>query len=249
MTDLAGDLAVQSYCFRNFKDNRQVAELVKECGLTAIELCAVHADFADPAGFAQVLAVYREAGIRVVSIGVQTLGAEEAAVRPFFECVRMAGARFMSVTFPVDAVPAAYRTAEKLAEEYDVFLGIHNHGGRHWLGSAEMLGSVFRNTGPRIGLCLDTAWAIDSGEDPVALAERFSERLYGLHIKDFLYDDHRRHRDVVVGTGILDLSALFRVLKAREFGGYAALEYEGDVENPAPALAACTRAVRAAWAE
>jgi len=39
-------------------------------------------------------------------------------------------------------------------------LVIHNHGGRHWLGSAQMLAAVFAQTGPAIGLTLDTAWAL-----------------------------------------------------------------------------------------
>ena len=33
------NLGVQSYCFRNFKDNKKVAEMVKELGLDKIELC------------------------------------------------------------------------------------------------------------------------------------------------------------------------------------------------------------------
>jgi len=249
MTDIGGELAVQSFCFRDFKDNRTVAGLVRECGLDGIELCGIHADFTNPTSFQEVLEVYRDAGIRIVSIGVQTITGDEAAARPFFECVKMAGARYMSVTFPVSETPTAYRVAEKLAEEYDVLLGIHNHGGRHWLGSMEMLNSVFQNTSERIGLCLDTAWAIDSGEDPIAMAERFSDRLYGLHLKDFLYDERRRHRDVVVGSGILDLPAFFHAVRARDFGGYAALEYEADPENPLPAHTACTKAVRKDWRE
>ncbi len=249
MTDLNAELAVQSYCFRNFKDNRKVIELVRECGLSAIELCGVHADFADPAGFADVAALYRENGIRIVSIGVQTLAGNEAIERNYFECVRAAGAKCMSVAFAVDKAPEAYRVAEELAAEYEIRLGIHNHGGHHWLGSAQMLGHVFNTTNDRIGLCLDTAWAIDAGEDPVRMADRFAARLVALHFKDFLYDQFRRHRDVVIGTGILDLPALLGVLRKHDFEGAGILEYEGDVEDPAPAIKQCVEVVRRAWAD
>jgi sugar phosphate isomerase/epimerase len=151
----------------------------------------------------------------------------------------------MSVSFDISAVPAAYRTAERLAEQYDLQLMIHNHGGRHWLGNAETLAHVFRNTSERIGLVLDTAWAMDAREDPVALAERFAGRLYGLHLKDFVFDEAGRHRDVVVGTGNLDLERLNETLKRVGFDGALILEYEGDPQDPVPALRDCVREIRA----
>ena len=142
-------------------------------------------------------------------------------------------------------MPACYRTAEKLAEEYDINLAIHNHGGRHWLGSAQSLEAVFQQTGPRIGLMLDTAWAQHSHEDPVELATRFADRLYGLHVKDFMFDSSGQHRDVVVGTGNLDLASLDAALAASDFAGAVILEYEGDVEDPIPALRECVEKLRA----
>jgi len=242
------DLAVQSYCFRGFKDNAKVAQLVREIGLTKIELCGVHADFAAPAAFDEIVRIYRDAGVGIVSIGVNGMNADEARERKMFECLRKAGARHMSVSFNVNSVPACYRTAEKLAEEFDVRLGIHNHGGRHWLGCAEMLEKVFKDTSPRIGLCIDTAWALHSHEDPIAMAERFAGRLFALHLKDFTFDRAGQHKDVVVGTGNLDLARLNAVLGKIGFGGCAVLEYEGDVQNPVPALAECVRKIKAEMA-
>lgn len=188
MTDLGRELGVQSWTFRAFNDNSKVAELLKACGVTKVELSGKHADFADPGRFASVVETYRKAGIDIVSIGVQTMRNDEAAESKFFECVKRAGAKFMSVSFRVDSVPASYRTAEKLADKHDILLAIHNHGGRHWLGNSETLRNVFANTSTRIGLCLDTAWALDSHEDPLKMVEEFGSRLYGLHVKDFVFD-------------------------------------------------------------
>jgi sugar phosphate isomerase/epimerase len=172
----------------------------------------------------------------------------EAAESKFFECARRAGAKFMAVDFAVDQVPAGFRTAEKLADKFDVRLAIHNHGGRHWLGCCEILRHVFANTSARIGLCLDTAWALASGEDPVKMAAEFTARLYGLHVKDFVFDRAGKPEDVVVGTGALDLAGLVAAAKKINFSGYAVLEYEGDVENPVPAVKKCVAAVRSACA-
>ena len=237
---------IQSYCFRAFKDNRKVIRLLLECGVSQIELCGVHAYFTKPSSFADVLRLYQDAGVEIVSIGVQGLHGNKKTEAPFFDCVKQAGARFMSVTFGVDSLPASFRTAEKLAAEYDVRLAIHNHGGRDWLGSAAMLRHVFANTGERIGLCLDTAWALDSGEDPVAMAEEFGKRLYGLHIKDFIFDRARRPKDVVTGKGNLKMKEFMKTLKKVNFRGYTVIEYEGDANNPVPALKKCVVMVRKA---
>jgi sugar phosphate isomerase/epimerase len=248
MTDLGKELGAQSYTFRGFKDNAKVAALLKECGLTKTELSGVHADFKDPGKLGPVIEAYRAAGIEVVSIGVQGMADNEAAESKYFECVKRIGAKFMSVDFNVDRVPAAFRTAEKLADKFDIRLAIHNHGGRHWLGCVTMLRHVFANTSPRIGLCLDTAWALDSREDPLKMVEEFGPRLYGLHVKDFVFDRVRKPQDVVVGTGALNLPGLVAALKKANFSGYAVLEYEGEPDNPVPNVRKCVAAVRAAWA-
>jgi sugar phosphate isomerase/epimerase len=64
---------------------------------------------------------------------------------------------------------------------------VHNHGGKHWLGSSEALSYLFGRSSPRIGLCLDTAWCFDSGEDPLQWTEKFADRLVTVHLKDFVY--------------------------------------------------------------
>ncbi len=245
-SDLINHLGIQSYCFRNFKDNAQVAQLLKDCGVSAIEICGVHADFSDPAGFQSVIDLYRDAGVEIVSIGVETFQnnpAEEAR----FECARAAGAKFISANFMPDSSPESWRQAEKLAEKYDLRLAIHNHGGYHWLGSLQMLTHVLNNTSERIGLCLDTAWSLQAAVDPLKMAETLKNRLYGLHLKDFIFDRAGKWQDVVIGEGNLDLAGLFRIVKDANFDGYCVIEYEGDVNEPVPALTRCVEAALKTW--
>ncbi len=233
------ELAVQSYCLRGFKNNREVAGKVKEIGLSKIELCAVHADFADEACFEEVIGVYKNAGIDIVSIGVQGFKNAPEIEENFFKFAQMAGAKNISANFTPDSVPESFRAAEKLADKYDINLAIHNHGGKHWLGSSQMLRTVFAQTSPRIGLMLDTAWAMDAGEDPIAMIDEFRDRLCGLHLKDFVFDRARKHEDVVVGQGNLKLEKLFGKLDEIAFDGMYILEYEGDIGIPVPALKQC----------
>jgi sugar phosphate isomerase/epimerase len=246
-TDIAEELAVQSFCFRAFKDNGKVAELVKECGLSRVELCAVHVDMADEKSFEGVVDAYKSAGVDIPCIAVFSFGTDETAATRYFEFAQCAGARWVGADFNPAAAPDNFRMAEKLSEKYDIPVAIHNHGARHWLGPVQMLRTVFERTSPRIGLCLDTAWALDSREDPVAMTKRFADRLLGLHLKDFVFDRAGKPEDVVVGSGNLDLPGLFAALREVEFDGCATLEYEGDVEDPVPALQKCVEAIRREW--
>jgi inosose dehydratase len=239
-------IGVQSWCFRAFKERRQLIEQVKGCGLSRVELCGVHADFSAEATFDATIAELRDGGIAIDCIGVQGFSGDEAKERKYFEFAKKAGAKAISADFRPDFAMKGFRSAEKLAQEYGIRVAIHNHGGKHWLGNAQMLDAVFANTSDRIGLCLDTAWAMDAGEDPVALVTRYAKRLYGVHIKDFTFDRARKEEDVVAGTGNLPVAKLVAALRAADFSGYSVIEYEADEKNPGPAIAKCVAAVKAA---
>lgn len=231
--------AVQSWCFRAFENNDTVAGLVNDIGLNGIELCAKHVDFADAGSYDRVIAAYRDADVDIVSIGVNKITGDESVDRHSFAFARAAGATHISVTFSPDTLDRALDSASRLADEYDVRLGIHNHGGHDWLGNAAMLSHVFGRSSDRIGLCLDTAWALDAGEDPIAMVRRFGDRLHAVHVKDFVFDRAGNPEDVVVGTGNLSLHDLEQALRECRFDGALILEYEGDVDNPVPALRSC----------
>ena len=244
MKNASATLGVQSWCFRTYKTNPEVIREVKACGLNAIELCGVHADFGNPAVFGEVIRTYRKAGVKILSIGVQGLRGDARVEENYFRFAKQAGARYMSVTFNMSTLPKCLKVADRLAAKYKIKLAIHNHGGYDWLGNMTALEYVFQQTSPRIGLCLDTAWAMDAGHDPVKMIETFGRRLYGLHIKDFVFGPDRKPTDVVAGAGNLDLKALFAAAKKAGFKGFTVIEYEGDVEDPTPAITKCAQRVR-----
>jgi sugar phosphate isomerase/epimerase len=248
MSNLNVPLGIQSWCFRGFKTNPEVCVELKKCGVDAIELCGAHVDFNNPDSVQSAIATYKDAGIRILATGVNYVTGDAAKDKNVFEFLRLAGVKYMSVDFPVGIDKGGLANIEAIADEYDVRLGIHNHGGKHWLGSPQILRHIFSNTGKRIGLWLDTAWMLDAGGDPVGVVKEFGDRVYGLHIKDFTFDTARRPTDVVVGTGNLDLPALATALNEVGFDGPAIIEYEGDVENPVPALTQCVEQVRKAFA-
>jgi sugar phosphate isomerase/epimerase len=80
---------VQSYCFRNTKDNEEVAAQVKRIGLDSVEVCGVHVDFQDASTYADVVSAYKNAGVEIISTGVNTISASEAD-RGLFEFAKIA---------------------------------------------------------------------------------------------------------------------------------------------------------------
>jgi inosose dehydratase len=243
MLDLKKSLGVQSYCFRHFKPLPDLIAQIKSIGLSHVELCGAHADFNNDATFPGIISQFKNAGIAISSIGVQTFKGD-ASEEKWFAFAKAAGAGMISASFDISRTPDSYRAVEKLADKYDLVLGIHNHGGYDWLGNSKMLEHVFNHTSERIGLCIDTAWCLQAAQDPVEWAGKFAKRLFGTHIKDFTFDRAGKWTDVIVGTGNLKLKEFLKTALAAPTLRNITLEYEGDIENPAPALKECVVAVR-----
>jgi len=244
----ARDFGVQSYCFRNFKDNADVAKKVRTIGLDKIELCGIHADFNKPDAMKDVVKIYTDAGVKIVSLGVQTfVGADTE--RDWFECAKLAGAKHISAHFRVDSFTTAVPKTAKLAEEFGMRVGIHLHGGYMFGGSMDVIDHLLKIGGPRINLHIDTAWCMQTGPNngnPIKWVEKFAGRISGIHYKDFIFDKNAQWHDVVVGTGNLDLPAFIKALETAKFDGMAVIEYEADPENPVPALTECVKKMRTA---
>jgi sugar phosphate isomerase/epimerase len=238
-------IAIQSYCYRGFKALPAFFEQLKSTGVNATEVCGIHANFAEASQFGGVIDQFKKAGVQIVAIGVERMTGDVDKDRPRFEFCKQAGVKNMSITFaPETFFEGKLKNVEKLADEYDLKLGIHNHGGYDWLGNSTILQYVFAKTSPRIGLHIDTAWAIDAKQNPVEMAEKFAARLHGVHVKDFIYTRERQPKDVIIGTGNLDLPKFIGVLKQSNFSEPLVIEYEGDVENPVPALKECVAALK-----
>jgi len=240
---LSDRLGIQSYCFRAFKTLPELIQALHDTGLSRLELWGGHLGSFDPAqaDIAAAIDAFRTGGVVLTTCGVHGFDTNEASARRVFDFARAAGFSTISGDFRTDE---ALPLVERLCEEYDARVAIHNHGRKHRLGSPEALADLFARSSPRIGLCLDTAWMLDSQEDPVAIARRFRDRLYGLHLKDFEFDADRNHRDVIVGEGGLDLPALIRLLVEIGFDGYLTQEFEGNPEAPVPSCRQCVEAIR-----
>lgn len=244
----ARNFGVQSYCFRETKDNADLAKKIRQIGVDSMEICAVHADFSKPEAFAEIVKTHTDAGVKIVSLGVQTFKGDVAAERKWFECAKIAGAKYISAHFQIGTFQDAIPAAAKLGEEFGVKIAIHCHGGYMFGGQPDVLDHLLKLGGPQIGLNIDTAWCMQIGPHqgkPVEWAKKYAGRIYGVHYKDFTFDRNAQWHDVVVGTGNLDLPAFVNALEAGNFDGFAVIEYEADPENPVPALTECVQKMRA----
>ncbi len=244
MFDTSTQLGVQSWCFREFKPLPDLIAQIKAIGLSRTELCGVHADFNNEAGFDAIADAFKKGGVTVTSMGVQYFDNNPAVEENWFKLAKKLGCTMISTSFRATYGFEQFGKIIRLADKYDINLGIHNHGGYDWLGSNQILDYVFQNYPDRLGLCLDTAWCMQAGEDPIKTAERFANRLYGVHIKDFTFLPTGKGQDVIVGTGNLNLPELMKIVMANaDHCKCVTLEYERDVQNPGPKLKECVEAV------
>lgn len=246
MNSLLNNLGVQSYCFRHFKDNAIVARKAAALGVTQVELCAVHADFSKPGSMAQIARTYSGEGVRVASIGVQTFTGADGE-KAWFESAAALGAGHISAHFQIGTFVHAIPMVRAWSREFGIPVGIHCHGGYMFGGSPDVLDYLTALGGPEIGVCIDTAWAMQIGPhrgNPVEWARHFAGRITGVHFKDFTFESNGAWKDVIVGTGNLDLPAFAGTLQEGGFDGMAVIEYEADPEAPDAALKACVESMR-----
>ena len=239
-------LSIQSWCFRTWDQHDQLIAATKECGLDCIEQGQRFIDPLINEKYMDVVKQYRENGLTISGYGVLKFNTDAELSRKWFEFAQAIGISSIVADFSLGEELETAALLEPLCEEFDVDIAIHNHGRRHHLGAPYALDRVFAQTSTNIGLCLDTAWMLDSGCDPVDIAQKYSNRLYGVHVKDFIFDRAGKSEDTIVGQGNLRLDDLVKLLADQGYGGYLTLEYEGDIEDPLPASKRCVEEMKAA---
>jgi sugar phosphate isomerase/epimerase len=236
-------VGVQSFCFREFA-NEQIVGMLRECGLDTIELFKKHAGIEERRE-EEVIRLYRDHGIAISSFGINPYPNNEAEIRPYFEFAKKAGIRYLGAS----PAPDSFGLLERMCEEYDIGIAIHNHGRKDQkYGTVEQLEQALAKTSDRIGLCLDTAWLLDVSADPVETLRKFAGRVYGVHLKDFTYDADGTRRENIIGTGGLRLREFLDLLVKTGFAGYVSIEYEADAKNPIDGIRKCVEEVKKAVA-
>ncbi len=217
-------LGAQSFSFRNF-DLEGALRCLRDLGLRNMEFCAVHfpPDATDP-GFETVRETIARAAVSVPSFGVEGFGADVAANRQRFEFAKALGADILSA----DPAPEAFDNLEELCEEFQIKIAIHNHGpGARYDKVADTLKAV-EGRHPFIGACVDTGHYLRSSEAPHEALEALGDRVHSVHLKDWVVGGDEK----IVGEGDMDLAKVAAALKAIDFDGPIAFEYELSPDAP-----------------
>ena len=113
--------------------------------------------------------------------GVNPFTKDHEANRRWFEFAKKAGIKNISA----DPTEDAFDSLDKLVEEYQIRIAIHNHGpGARYDKVTDVLNAI-KGHHPLIGACADLGHYIRSAEDPVRVINLLEGRLYGIHLKDF----------------------------------------------------------------
>jgi inosose dehydratase len=239
-------MGLQSYSLRGYaKDGKadvgRALAVTKELGVHYWEAYPDHmATSADPSKLRAIKEETEGAGVQVIGYGVVHLGKDEAANRQIFDFARAMGFGYLSV----DPDPQSFDLLDKLVDEYNIPIGIHNHGPGHRFAKVDTIAKAIKDHSPRIGCCIDTGHFLRSREDPVRAAEVFAGRVYGVHLKDV----KNAETFTLLGQGDLRTVDLLKTLAAGKYSYCLAIEYEEKPENPVDDIKACLNEAKKAIA-
>ncbi|MPY88934.1 MAG: TIM barrel protein [Luteitalea sp.] len=222
-------IGVASYSLREFPLDAAL-KMCQDMSVQYITLKDMHLPRTDPP---ETIRGNREkieaTGLTIMGGGVITWKAnDEAEIRKDFEYAKAGG----FPTIVCSPAPDTLDTVEKLVQEYDIQIAIHNHGPEDkWYPAPADALAALKDRDRRMGICMDIGHSVRAGADIVQSVTLAGPRLLDLHIKD-LASKTDKDSQVEVGKGALDIPGLFRALLKADFAGHAALEYEINAKDP-----------------
>jgi sugar phosphate isomerase/epimerase len=226
-------LGVASYSLRKFPFEKAL-EMAKACDVKYINFKDVHlARTAPPEVIKDARAKTEAAGFTILGGGtIDMKKPDEAAIRKDFEYAKLAGMPLIVSAPSLESLDIV----EKLAKEFQIKIGIHNHGPEDKIfPSPYDAYKAIKARDKMMGLCVDIGHTWRAGVDPTKAVVELRDRVYDLHVKD-LANLKERDSQVIVGKGAMDVPALFRALIKINFQGHVGLEYEINENDPLPGM-------------
>jgi type 1 glutamine amidotransferase/sugar phosphate isomerase/epimerase len=183
----------------------------------------------------QIRMKMESAGVRMPVYYAQTIPSDEAACRKLFEF----GNKMGFEVFICEPKPAQLDLLDKLANEYGIDIGIHNHGPdispHTW--RPEMVAALCAGRSRRIGAAPDLGYWLRLGIDPVEGVRILKDRILTVQMHD-LHEVSPRGHDVPWGTGSGRSREFFHELHRHGIKpAMIGLEYSRDWFESMPKLA------------
>ena len=236
-------LGLASYTLRKFS-LEQAIEMTERLALEYICLKSMHLPLESaPEKIEQAAAQVRQAGLKLYGCGVVYMKTEEEVNRAFEYAARAGMTTIVGVP-----QPDLLAFVDEKVRKYDIQLAIHNHGpGDKLYPTPASAYERIEKLDRRIGLCIDIGHTKRAGVDPASAAEKFTDRLLDLHLKD-VTSGTAEGRTVEAGRGVIDIPKFLETLLRIRYGGIVSFEYEKDAQDPLPGLAESVGYVRGALA-
>ncbi len=167
-------------------------------------------------------------GVKLVNFGVGGYS------RAHFEFAKDMGIETLVSEPPFDA----FDTLDKLCEEYQINVGLHNHPkpSRYW--DPDIVLKVCKDHSKRIGSTSDTGHWMRSDIKPLDAIKKLEGHIISFHFKD-LNEFGKDAHDVPWGTGRADVPALLKEVKRQKLTPVFSVEYEWNWGKSMPELKEC----------
>jgi L-ribulose-5-phosphate 3-epimerase len=143
---------------------------------------------------------------------------DESDWRKFFEFAKEMGIKQVSAEPKLEDLDMV----EKLANEFNIEVAIHNHPNPSIYANPEVLLKALEGRSNLIGVCADIGHWKRVGADPLETLKRFKGRLKIIHLKDL----NDKMEDATWGTGVLPVKEVVNELILQDFNGLISVEYE-----------------------
>lgn len=226
-------VGIATYTFSKLPLDATIRD-VKRVGVSYVSIKESHLPLKSTAEQRKsVVQKFRDAGITPLSCGVVNMTDNEADIRNAFEYARGAGIP----TIVCKPTRASLPLLDKLVQEFDIRLAIHNHGpeDKVWPSPLDVWDAI-QSFDKRIGVCIDVGHTARCGVDPSDAIRKCAPRLYDLHFKDIAAKEGKS-RPVEVGRGVLDTRKMLETLIAIKYADHVGLEYEKDMNDPLAGVA------------
>ncbi len=178
-----------------------------------------------------------DAGIHVINYGVVGLPNDEAECRQVFKFAKAMGIE----TILSEPKEDAFDLIDKLCQEYEVNVGIHNHPKPSHYWNPETVLKALEGRSKWIGSSGDTGHWMRSGVNPIEALQKLEGRIKSLHMKDLNEFGVKEAHDVIWGTGKANIAGILAELHRQGFKGVFSIEYEHNWENSLPEVAECVK--------
>ena len=194
-------------------------------------------------GFEEHVAFLSRMGAKVVGVSEQSYSTQGIQDQPIFE-----GKHVMDDEEWKLLCDGLNRLGKLSLEKYGVALTFHHHMGTVVQSAAEVERMMAGTDPAYVSLLFDTGHFAYCGEDPLAMAKKYADRIKHVHLKDIrpdvvakvkaekmsFLDGVRAGACTIPGDGCIDYDPIFKVLEESGYEGYMVVEAEQDPSKANP---------------